>query len=151
MRDGLMLGALAAVVITQAGCATHVESLPLQSAVQQPATGSGVALYFGPQDHPAVQHQLGEASYSVRVARAQDTADASCGKALDQALDKLRVAAHEKKANAVINVQTRFHSTETSSATDFTCGVSPSAAAVAVRGDLVVLQNNSTNHHEEPR
>jgi uncharacterized protein YbjQ (UPF0145 family) len=62
--------------------------------------------------------------------------------ALEQALSKLRAAAQEKNANAVINVQTRFHSTETRSATDFTCGVSPSAAAVAVRGDLVVLQNN---------
>lgn len=142
MRNGLMLGALAAVVITQAGCATQVKSLPLQSAVQQPAAGSGVALYFGSQAHPEVQHQLGEASVSARVARAQDGADASCGNALAQALSKLRAAAQEKNANAVINVQTRFHSTETRSATDFTCGVSPSAAAVAVRGDLVVLQNH---------
>lgn len=142
MRNGLMLGALAAVVITQAGCATQVKSLPLQAAVQQPVAGSGVALYFGSQAHPEVQHQLGEASYSVRVARAQGGADASCDKALAQALSKLRGAAQEKNANAVINIQTRFHTTETSSATDFTCGESPSAAAVAVRGDLVVLQNN---------
>ena len=137
-----MLGALVAVAITQAGCATQVKSLPLESAVQQPAAGSGVALYFGSQGHPEVQHQLGQVSYSARVARVQDGADASCGKALEQALSKLRAAAQEKNANAVINVQTRFHSTETRSATDFTCGVSPSAAAVAVRGDLVVLQNN---------
>jgi uncharacterized protein YbjQ (UPF0145 family) len=89
-----------------------------------------------------VQQQLGEASVSARVARAQDGADASCDKALEQALDKLRAAAQEKKANAVINVQTRFHSAETSSSTNFTCGVSPSAAAVAVHGDLAVLQSN---------
>ncbi|WP_090681600.1 signal peptidase [Paraburkholderia phenazinium] len=142
MRNGLMLGALAAVVITQAGCATQVKSLPLQSAVQQPAAGSGVALYFGSQAHPAVQQQLGEASYSARVARAQDGADASCNHALAEALSKLRAVAQEKNANAVINIQTRFHTTDTSSSTDFTCGVSPSAAAVAVHGDLVVLQSN---------
>jgi hypothetical protein len=42
----------------------------------------------------------------------------------------------------VIDVSTRFHSTETNSSTDFTCGVSPSAAAIAVRGQLVVLEAN---------
>jgi uncharacterized protein YbjQ (UPF0145 family) len=57
-------------------------------------------------------------------------------------LTKLRADAQEHGANAVVDVQTRFHTTETSSATDFTCGVSPSAAAVAVRGNLVVLQTN---------
>jgi uncharacterized protein YbjQ (UPF0145 family) len=142
MRNGLILGALAAVAITQAGCATQVKSLPLQSAVQQPAAGSGVALYFGSQAHPAVQQQLGKVSYSARVARAQDGAEASCNHALDQALGKLRTAAKEKNANAVINVQTHFHSADNSSSTDFTCGVSPSAAAVAVQGDLAVLQSN---------
>jgi hypothetical protein len=142
MRNGLVLGALVAVVITQAGCATQVRSVPLQSAVQQAAGGSGVAVYFGSQAHPAVQSQLGETSYSVRVARGQGGPDDSCGRALTEALTKLRTYAHEHGANAVVDVQTRFHTTETSSATDFTCGVSPSAAAVAVRGNLVVLQTN---------
>nr|WP_175948560.1 signal peptidase [Burkholderia pyrrocinia] len=142
MRNGLILGSLAAVAITQAGCATQVKSLPLQLAVQQPAAGRGVALYFGSQAHPAVKQQLGDVSYSARVARGQDGAEASCNHALEQALDKLRAAAQQKNANAVIDVKTRFHDAETSSTTDFTCGVSPSAAAVAVRGDLAVLQSN---------
>ena len=43
---------------------------------------------------------------------------------------------------AVVNVKTRFHSTETASATNYTCGVSPSAAAIAVEGERVVLQTN---------
>ena len=142
MRNGLVLGALAAVVIAQAGCATQVRSVPLQSAVHQPAGGSSVAVYFGSQAHPAVQTQLGEAKYSVRVARGEGSQDDSCSRALAEALTKLRADAQEHGANAVVDVQTRFHTTETSSATDFTCGVSPSAAAVAVRGNLVVLQTN---------
>jgi uncharacterized protein YbjQ (UPF0145 family) len=140
MKNRPMLGALAAVVITQAGCATQIKSVPLQPAMQQPAAGSGVALYFGSQSHPAVQRMIGETSHSVRVARAQDDADAACDNALSQALSKLRADAQERKANAVINVQTRFHNSENKSATEYTCGVSPSAAAVAVQGDLVVLQ-----------
>ena len=57
-------------------------------------------------------------------------------------MQKLRAAAHERNANAVIDVSTRFHSTESNSSTDFTCGVSPSAAAIAVSGQLVVLEAN---------
>jgi hypothetical protein len=37
MKNRPMLGALAAVVITQAGCATQIKSVPLQPAMQQPA------------------------------------------------------------------------------------------------------------------
>jgi uncharacterized protein YbjQ (UPF0145 family) len=145
MKNGLMLAALAAVAITQAGCATQVMSVPLQSAqsaVKQPAGESSVAVYFGSQAHPAVQNQLGEAKYSVRIARNSNDPKAACSSALNEALAKLRADAHEHGANAVVDVQTRFHTTETNSATDFTCGVSTSAAAVAVRGNLVVLQNN---------
>jgi hypothetical protein len=64
----LMLSALAIVALTQAGCATQVKSLPLQPAAGKPAAGSDVAVYFGSQTHPAVQRQLGEVSYSVRIA-----------------------------------------------------------------------------------
>jgi hypothetical protein len=145
MKKISMLGAIAAVVITQAGCGTQVRSVPLQSvqsAAQQTTANGGVSLYFGSQEHPAVKTQLGEANYSVRIARGQGGPDDSCNSALSEALSKLRADAQAHGANAVVDVQTRFHTTETSSATNFTCGVSPSAAAVAVRGNLVVLQNN---------
>lgn len=86
--------------------------------------------------------QLGDVSYSVRIARQVNTPDGACHAALAEAVSKLRAAARERHANAVIDVQTRFHSTETNSSTDFTCGVSTSAAAVAVKGQLVVLDAN---------
>jgi uncharacterized protein YbjQ (UPF0145 family) len=138
----LMLGVLAIVALTQAGCATQVKSLPLQPVAAHPAAGSDVAVYFGSQKHPAVQRQLGDVSYSVRIARATDGAEASCNKALSEALGKLRADAKEHGANAVINVKTRFHSTESVSDTHYTCGVSTSAAAIAVKGERVLLQSN---------
>ncbi|NYH24002.1 signal peptidase [Paraburkholderia bryophila] len=156
-----VLGALAVVALTQAGCATQVLSVPLSAAGGQsggggpvhlgkPASlnaaggqaGDSVQVYFGQQDHPAVTSQLGEVSYSVRIARQVATPDAACHMALAEAVRKLRAAALERHANAVIDVETRFHSTETRSSTDFTCGVSPSAAAIAVKGQLVVLDSN---------
>jgi len=141
-QTSIMLGALAVVALTQAGCATQVKSLPMPAVTAQPASGTAVAVYFGSQAHPAVQRQLGEVSYSVRVARASGGPEASCAKALADALDKLRDNARASGANAVINVTTRFHSTVSDSSTGYTCGVSPSAAALAVKGERVVLQTN---------
>ncbi|MET3229927.1 UNVERIFIED_ORG: uncharacterized protein YbjQ (UPF0145 family) [Burkholderia sp. 1263] len=159
MKKALVWGAVAAVVLTQAGCATQVKSLPLAVAggespggvavnagkQDRPAVKSqvgGVPVYFGKQDHPAVKSQLGDVSYSVRIARKVSSPDDACHEALAEAVQKLRAAARERNANAVIDVSTRFHSSESNSATEFTCGVSPSAAAIAVSGRLVVLEAN---------
>ena len=134
--------AMAASVALLAGCATQVVSLPLEPAAATPQTGSAVALYFGAQPHPEVERHLGSVSHSVRVARTPDGQQASCKLALDEALHQLRFDARKKQANAIVNITTRFHSTKSDSSTDYTCGVSPSAAAIAVHGDLVVLRAN---------
>jgi uncharacterized protein YbjQ (UPF0145 family) len=139
MMSKYALGGLMVVVATLTGCATQVKSLPLAPVVAQTAPGAQVALYFGSQAHPAVQSQLGQTSTSVRIAREANGQDASCNRALADALQKLRAYARDHNANAVINIGTSFHSTESASATEFTCGVSMSAAALRVRGDVVVL------------
>ena len=145
MKSRYAFGGLMVVVAALSGCATQVKSLPLAPVVgqsaqsAQPAPGARVALYFGSQDHPAVQSQLGQTTASVRIARDTDGQDAACNRALAAALEKLRAYARDHHANAVINVGTSFHSTESASATEFTCGVSPSAAALRVHGDVVVL------------
>lgn len=140
MKRTYVLGALAVVALTQAGCATQVMSLPLAASGGQ--SRGDVPVYFGQQDHPSVKSQLGDVSYSVRVARKVAGPEDACHEALAEAVRKLRAAANERQANAVIGVSTRFHSTESNSSSDFTCGVSPSAAAIAVRGQLVVLDAN---------
>lgn len=160
MKKTCVLGALAVVILTQTGCATQVMTLPLAAAGGEsggggqvvyvgkqantllPETAGGVQVYFGQQDHPAVKSQLGDVSYSVRIARKVASPDNACHEALAEAVRKLRAAALERKANAVIDVQTRFHSTGSNSSTEFTCGVSPSAAAIAVSGRLAVLEAN---------
>ncbi|QQC63829.1 hypothetical protein [Paraburkholderia ginsengisoli] len=133
-----VFGALAVVALTQTGCATQVKSVPFTAAGGE--SRGEVPVFFGQQDHPAVKNKVGEVAYSVRIARKQSNPDDACHEALGEAVRKLRDAARERHANAVIDVTTRFHSTETSSSADFTCGVSPSAAALAVRGQLVVLE-----------
>ncbi|WGS49054.1 signal peptidase [Paraburkholderia sp. D15] len=160
MKTTYLAAALTAASLTLAGCATQVTQVPLNAAGGQSGGGpvhlgapskpnadgaqpaDSVQVYFGRQDHPAVTSRLGDVSFSVRIARKVATPEGACHEALAEAVRKLRAAALERKANAVIDVSTRFHSTETDSSTDFTCGVSPSAAAVAVKGQLVVLGNN---------
>ncbi|WP_321784254.1 signal peptidase [Paraburkholderia sp. J94] len=142
----LTLTAAAFVSLTLAACGTQLKTLPIQPALSAaPAamttTGNAdIAIYFSTQPHAEVARRVGEASHSVRIARSTDGPDVSCNKALADAVGKLRADARSKGANAVINVSTRFHENESKSATEYTCGVSPSAAAIAVKGDLVVLQ-----------
>lgn len=138
MKQVFLAGALIAVALTQAGCATQVMTVPLAAAGGESA--GNVPVFFGAQDHAPVQQDRGIVSYSVRIARKVSSPEDACREALGQAVHKLRVTARERHANAVIDVSTRFHSTDTHSSSDFTCGVSPSAAAVAVSGRLVVLQ-----------
>lgn len=140
MKNVSTLGALVIASAMLAGCATHVTSLPLQPVVAQATSQQQVALYFGSQAHPMVKKKLGKTSQSVRIARSTDIRDDACNRALTDALDKLRAYAHEHHANAVINIKTSFHKAETDSATHFTCGVSGSAAALRVRGEMVVLE-----------
>lgn len=67
MKNGLVAGALIAVALTQAGCATQVRTVPLAAAAGQ--SSGNVPVYFGAVDHSPVQQDLGSVSYSVRIAR----------------------------------------------------------------------------------
>src|ERR1700709_1062861 len=89
MKSNFAFGGLMVVVATLSGCATQVKSLPLAPVVAQSpqsAPGAQVALYFGSQDHPAVQSQQGPTTASVRIAREADGQDAACNRALTAAL-----------------------------------------------------------------
>ncbi|MBW9103621.1 YbjQ family protein [Paraburkholderia phenoliruptrix] len=140
IKRAAMLSALTIAAATLAGCATQVKSLPLAAAGGE--SRGGVPVYFGEQNHPAVKTDLGNVSYSVRIARKVAGPDEACREALAEAVGKLRAAARERGANAVIDIGTRFHSSESNSSREFTCGVSPSAAAIAVSGKLVVFEAN---------
>ncbi|MBP0609966.1 signal peptidase [Burkholderia sp. MS389] len=119
------------------GCGTVVRSLPLPAAATAPDT-SGVAIYFGAQPHPEVKTSIGPRSESVRVRRVESE-QPTCEQALAEALNRLRIYAKHHGGNAVINVTTRFHEKSSNSTTEYTCGVSGSAGAIAVSGDVVQL------------
>ncbi|KAB0643702.1 signal peptidase [Burkholderia latens] len=136
-HKGHLAGMLVAASLLT-GCGTVVRSLPLPPAATA-ADASGVAIYFGAQPHPDVKTSIGPRSESVRVQRGTQTEQPTCEQALSEALNRLRTYAKNHGGNAVINVTTRFHDKRSNSTTEFTCGVSGSAGAIAVSGDVVQL------------
>lgn len=119
---------------------THTTTYPIKGAlVGQPADNQ-VAFYFGDAAHPVVVASKGDASASIRVARKLDGETVSCNAALKAALASLRDDALGHGANAVIDIETSFHGTHSSSSTDFVCATSISAASIKVRGKLATLE-----------
>jgi hypothetical protein len=135
-----MTACVLALAAQAAAAHTEVSSFPLKPVLDTQPGGGDVALYFGAQPHPAVASQLGSDSESAHPGRKWgDDEQVSCNVALTQALTSLRSYARAHHASAVINIRTQFHSTETASDTDYTCGTSMSAAALKVTGDLVTF------------
>jgi uncharacterized protein YbjQ (UPF0145 family) len=118
---------------------SNVNGYPLAPVLDAQPVDGAVRLYFGDAPHPAVVSEHGEVKKSVRIARKTDGEAASCNAALTDGLNALRSYALDHGANGVINIETSFHSTKSSSSTEFTCGTSLSAAALKIRGDLVTL------------
>ncbi|MBN3727051.1 signal peptidase [Burkholderia sp. Ac-20379] len=138
MKQRLHLAGILIAAAALSGCGTVVRSLPLTDSATATAPG-GVKLYFGAQAHPALERQIGRRTESARLARGTAVEQAVCDQALDTALGSLRAYAARHGGNAVINITTGFHSTRSDSETEYTCGVSGSAGAISVAGDVVVL------------
>ncbi|WJF88880.1 signal peptidase [Paraburkholderia bonniea] len=128
-----------ATVAALSGCGTRFMSLPAQPALDVATSAGPVGFYTLGQTHPPVAKVLGPVKYSVRIARGTDGREQSCQSAFAEALQKLRATAQERSGNAVINLKTSFHRRSSDLATDFACGVSLSAAALKVSGEVVLL------------
>ncbi len=142
MKTQLLLAAGALAMLAQAAHAgTEVKTYPIQPVLQSQQFAPGVALYFGDQPHPAVVTQLGEVTKSSHPPRKTATEVEICNATLADALRQLTNAAHDRGANAVINIKTWFHSTVSKDANNYTCGVSGVSAALRVSGELVTIES----------
>jgi uncharacterized protein YbjQ (UPF0145 family) len=142
MKMKMVLMLVAGVVISQAGCSTKIRSMPMPAeALTQ--TKQGVKLYFADEPHANVTKLIETKEVRAKVARdpndPQSAQEKACNAALGEALAGLRDYARAKKADAVVNVTTRFQRKETSSSKEFMCGSSLNASTIAVRGDVVLL------------
>ncbi|PLZ04299.1 signal peptidase [Burkholderia sp. WAC0059] len=142
-RNAFMLAATTLAVFALGGCATQVRSLPLAPVTGSDAGTQDVALYFGDEAHPPVTHEIGRVETPARIARQTEGAEVACREAIGQALESLRADARRRGGNAVVGIETHFHSTKTTSSSEYLCGVSPSAAALRISGEVVVLGQGS--------
>lgn len=143
MKTRLLLAASALAMLAQAAHArTEVVTYPIKPVLESNQFAPGVALYFGDQPHPAVVTKLGEATKSSHPPRKTATEVQICNATLADALRQLANAAHDRGANAVINIKTWFHSTVNTSADNYTCGVSGVSAALRVSGEFVTLESS---------
>ncbi|QGZ64606.1 signal peptidase [Paraburkholderia acidisoli] len=148
---GLMLGGCASGngvtletgALDNGGSATAVVLPDGTGATAAPATEPVVAVYFGERPHPAIARYIGRTSRAARVARRGNGSAVPCDQALAAALHEMRMDAVEHGANAVINVNTYFHTIGNNSAAGYTCNLSARTAVVDVKGELVVLQTPS--------
>ncbi|AJW46657.1 MULTISPECIES: hypothetical protein [Ralstonia] len=140
MKTQLLLAACAAMLAQAAHARTEVMTYPLQPVLQSQQFAPGVALYFGNQPHPAVVNTFGEVTKSSHPARKTATEVEICNATLADALRQLANAAHDRGANAVINIKTWFHSTVSNDPSNYTCGVSGVSAALRVSGELVTVE-----------
>lgn len=116
---------------------SHAQTYPLQPVLDAAQGDNTVQLYFADAAHPAVVSDLGNETKSIRVVRQLEGEAEACNKAMTQALRELREYARDHGATAVIGIQTRFHETHSTTATEFACGTSMSAAALKIQGELV--------------
>lgn len=119
---------------------THTTTYPIKAVLDLQPADNRVAFYFGDAAHPVVAVSKGDASASIRIARKLDGETASCNAALTAALASLKDDALSHGANAVIDIETSFHGTHSTSSTDFVCATSFSAASIRVRGKLAMLE-----------
>jgi hypothetical protein len=138
LRYVLTLAALAATTHV-AVARTNVTTYPLKPVLDAQPSDNQVTFYFGDAPHAPVSASHGQGRASIRVARKLDSETVSCNEALTEALASLRADAVNHGANAVVNIETSFHSTHTASSSEFTCATSGSAAALKVSGELVTL------------
>ena len=141
MKTQLLLAVSAAMLTQVAHARTEVVTYPIQPVLQSQQFAPNVALYFGNQPHPAVVSNLGEVTKSSHPPRKTATEVEICNATLADALRQLANAAHDRGANAVINIKTWFHSTVSTDANNYTCGVSGVSAALRVSGELVTVES----------
>lgn len=142
MKIRLLLAASALAAITQVAHArTEVVTYPIKPVLESKQFAPDVALYFGNQPHPAVVAKLGEVTKSSHPPRKTLTEVEVCNATLADALRQLASAAHDRGANAVINIRTNFHSSESNDENNYTCGVSSVSAALRVRGEMVTIES----------
>lgn len=98
-----------------------------------------VRLYFGDQEHPAVEKNLGTYTANRKTNAVGKSDEKACKWAFLSAMVTLQDRAIAEGGNAVVNIHSFYYKNEFSSATEFECGAGAIMAGVTMIGDVVML------------
>jgi uncharacterized protein YbjQ (UPF0145 family) len=121
-----------------------VNVFPVAPAVSRPEFTSqtnGIRFYFAGERHPGIVRRVqNNATTSQRARKSGRPADEACQWAMMNALLRLRDAAQNSGANAVINIRSNWDNREWSNGTEYECAIGRLMAGVALKGDIVTLR-----------
>jgi len=98
-----------------------------------------IGLYFGDQEHPAVESELGTYTSNKKTNGVGKSDQKACQWAFLSAMVSLQSRAIAEGGNAVINIHSNYNRREFSSATEFECGAGAIMSGVTMVGDVVKL------------
>jgi hypothetical protein len=100
---------------------------------------SSIRLFFGDQEHPAIERTVGTYSANKKTNAFNKSDKEACEWAFLSAIITLQNRAVTEGANAVVNIRSYYYKNEFSSATEFECGAGNVVAGVTLKGDVVKL------------
>lgn len=100
---------------------------------------SSIRLFFGDQEHPAVESKLGTYTSNKKTNAFGKSDKEACEWAFLSAIMSLQDRAIAEGGNAVVNIHSFYYKNELSSTTEFECGAGNVVAGVTMVGDVVKL------------
>jgi uncharacterized protein YbjQ (UPF0145 family) len=98
-----------------------------------------ISLYFGDQEHPAIDRDLGTYTSNKKTNGVGKSDQEACKWAFLTAIKSLQGRAAAEGGNAVVNIYSNYKRDEFTSTTDFECGAGAVMSGVTMVGTVVKL------------
>lgn len=139
-----LIPAVFLTLISTASAADVMAEFPLKHALEseevKEAIDGDIPLYWGDQEHPAVEKELGKFKTSKRTNAVGKSDQEACEWALASAIIELQNRVFLEGGNAIINIRSNINNQPRSSTTDFDCLQGNIMVNVALEGTVVALE-----------
>jgi uncharacterized protein YbjQ (UPF0145 family) len=145
MRQLAIFGLVAALAlgISTVEARDDVQNFSIADALargeKEGVLNSSIELYFGDEEHPAVDTNHGEYTSNKKTNAFGKSDEKACQWAFLSAIKSLQDRAIKEGGNAVINIRSYYKKNSLVSATEFNCGAGATVAGVTMIGEVVKL------------
>lgn len=140
----LIVLVLALLLSASAGDARNTRhQLPIEVALERGEREgvliNSIQLYFGDEEHPAVETNLGTFTSNKKTNAFGKSDERACEWAFLSAVKSLQERALREGGNAVVNIHSYYFQNKFVSATEYECGAGTAVAGVTMIGEVVKL------------